>query len=270
MSRRAVPKANPSVRSTEGTPVSRSECLLQLHAVRKAFGGVAANDGIDLVVNAGAIVGLIGPNGSGKTTLFNGVTGLAGFDSGRVIFDGHDIASLGAAAIARSGLLRTFQQAGVYSGLSCLQSMLVSRDRRGETLAAMWRKPDPGEQMRALELLDTVGLRPAKHQLAGDLSYGQRKLLEFAMAMMHKPRLLLLDEPTAGVSPTLIPLLVAQLRAANARLGVTLLVIEHNMQVIMDLAQEVYCLAQGRVLASGSPAQVRADARVVQAYLGGA
>lgn len=246
------------------------EPLLQLHAVQKHFGGVRANDGVDLEVPAGAIVGLIGPNGSGKTTLFNVVTGSIAPDSGRIRFDGRDITGLGPASTARMGLLRTFQQASVYAGMTCLQCLLVSHRRAAEPLATLWKQPGAHDCDRAMELLALVGLAGKAGQLAGELSYGQRKLLELAMALMNQPRLLLLDEPTAGVSPALIPELVQHLRHANAALGITLLVIEHNMPVVMELAQHIFCMARGRVLASGTPAQVRADDRVLQAYLGAA
>ena len=244
--------------------------LLALKAVHKHFGGVRANDGVDLEVPAGRIVGLIGPNGSGKTTLFNVVTGSAPADRGQVCFDGHDVTGLRPAQMARLGLLRTFQHAGVYAELSCLDNLLASRPRAAEPLRALWQRPPAADRDRAHALLAQVGLQAKASQQAGALSYGQRKLLELAMALMGQPRLLLLDEPTAGVSPAFIPELVERLRQANAALGITLLVIEHNMQVIMDLADQVHCMARGRVLASGTPAQVRADERVLEAYLGGA
>lgn len=247
-----------------------SEPLLQLRGVRKQFGGVRANDGVDLDVPTGAIVGLIGPNGSGKTTLFNLVTGSLAPDSGQILFAGRDITELGPAPTARLGLLRTFQQVSVYAGMTCLQCLLASGRRTAEPLSALWRRPAAADAQRAAELLALVGLTSKAGQLAGELSYGQRKLLELAMALMNQPKLLLLDEPTAGVSPALIPDLVRHLRHAHSALGVTLLIIEHNMPVVMDLAQHIYCMAHGRVLASGSPAQVRTDERVLQAYLGAA
>lgn len=255
--------------TTDAPPASAAP-LLALTAVHKHFGGVRANDGVDLAVPAGRIVGLIGPNGSGKTTLFNVVTGSAPADRGQVSFDGRDITGLRPAEIARLGLMRTFQHAGVYAELSCLDNLLASRSRAAEPLQALWRRPPAPDHDRAHELLAHVGLQAKASQRAGELSYGQRKLLELAMALMSQPRLLLLDEPTAGVSPALIPELVERLRHANAALGITLLVIEHNMPVVMDLADQVFCMARGRVLASGTPAQVRADERVLNAYLGGA
>lgn len=249
-------------------PDASAEPLLQVHAVRKQFGGVRANDGVDLEVPEGAIVGLIGPNGSGKTTLFNLVTGSLAPDGGQIRFAGRDITGLGQARLARRGLVRSFQQASVYAGLTCMQCLMVSSPRSDESLSALWRRPNAEDSQRALSLLALVGLDNKAAQRAGELSYGQRKLLELAMALMSQPRLLLLDEPTAGISPALIPHLVQHLRHVHAVLGVTLLVIEHNMPVLMDLAQHIFCMARGRVLASGTPAQVRADERVLQAYLG--
>jgi branched-chain amino acid transport system ATP-binding protein len=132
----------------------------------------------------------------------------------------------------------------------------------------MWLRPSPAVREAALQRLDFVGLADKHDQLAGELSYGQRKLLEFAMALMTEPKMLLLDEPTAGVSPTMVPELIQRLRRANTELGITLLFIEHNMQVVMALAQHVHCLSRGRLLASGTPEQIRADPRVIEAYLG--
>ena len=248
----------------------RQAPLLQLSAVHKQFGGVRASDGVDLVVPEGAIAGLIGPNGSGKTTLFNLITGSQRPDGGQIRFAGRDITGLGPAPLARLGLLRTFQQAAVYAGMTCLQCLLVSPRRSAESLASLWRPAGDADRQRALALLERVGLAGQAEQLAGELSYGQRKLLELAMALMGQPRLLLLDEPTAGVSPALIPELVDHLRHAHAERGVTLLIIEHNVPVLMDLAEQIVCLARGRVLASGTPAKVRADERVIEAYLGAA
>ena len=244
------------------------DAILQLHQVRKHFDGLAANDGIGFEVPRGAIVGLIGPNGSGKTTLFNGITGAHALDSGRVVFDGQDLQGLGPARTARLGLQRSFQQAGIYEGLDCLANLQVSVSHAGAGLGTLLGRVPRRATERALELLDFVGLADRRAQPAGELSYGQRKLLEFAMALMSAPKMLLLDEPTAGVNPKLIESLVERLRSANATWGVTLLVIEHNMGVVMGLAQQVHCLARGRLLASGTPAAVRADPRVVEAYLG--
>ena len=219
--------------------------LLEVRDVTKRFGGVVANKGVSLTVRQGEIAGLIGPNGSGKTTLFGCITGTHAVDGGDILFEGRSIAHLRPAPIARLGLLRTWQQTRVYGG-----SVPAAPRRKGDDLLAF------------------VGLHEKRGDKAGSLSFGQQKLLEFAMALMNEPKLLLLDEPTAGINPTLINGLIDRLRRANAELGVTLLVIEHNMRVIMNLAHRITCLAHGEVLAEGSPDEVRADTRVLDAYLG--
>jgi ABC-type branched-subunit amino acid transport system ATPase component len=243
--------------------------LLDVRAITKRFDGVLANDAISFSVAPGDLVAVIGPNGSGKTTLLNTLSGQAAADAGSIHFDGQALGGLSPAAIARRGLLRTFQQAAVYDGLTCLQNVQASIDRSGETLAALWRLDRSATEPEALQCLEFVGLAEKHRQLAGELSYGQRKLLEFAMALMGRPKMLLLDEPTAGVSPAMVPEMVARLKRANTELGITVLFIEHNMSVVAELAQQVHCMAQGRMLCSGSPLQVRTDPRVLEAYLGG-
>ncbi|HEX8740454.1 MAG TPA: ABC transporter ATP-binding protein [Casimicrobiaceae bacterium] len=243
--------------------------LLEVRGVSKSFGGVVANRDVSLDVPRGRITGLIGPNGSGKTTLFNSIAGHHPIDCGSIRFDGREISRLRAGRIARLGLIRTFQQTHVYGGLSCLQNLEISTAQSGETLFTMLRAASVQVTGRAEALLEFVGLYAKRHHLAGQLSFGQQKLLEFAMALMNEPKLLLLDEPTAGINPVLINGLVDRLKRANAELGITLLVIEHNMRVIMNLASHIYCFAHGELLAQGSPDEVRHDPRVVEAYLGG-
>jgi branched-chain amino acid transport system ATP-binding protein len=242
--------------------------ILDVRSVSKAFGGLVANKQITLRVPAGAIYGLIGPNGSGKTTLFNSIVGHHAVDAGSIRFQGREISRLRVAQIARLGLLRTFQQTRIYGGMTCLQNMVISVPTAELGWRSMFRKSAAADVRRAEELLRFVGLHEKRHLRARDLSFGQQKLLEFAMALMSAPRMLLLDEPTAGINPTLINGLLEQLRRANAELGITLLVIEHNMRVIMDLAQYIYCLAHGELLAEGPPDRVRQDPRVLDAYLG--
>ncbi len=242
--------------------------LLQVDAVSKSFGGVTANREISLRVAPGAVHGLIGPNGSGKTTLFNCIVGHHPVDAGTVSFDGTRIERMTVPRIARLGLLRTFQQTRVYGAMSCLENMQVSAPHRTAHGGVLLRRVPPAVTERAAALLEFVGLHALRHQPAGSLSFGQQKLLEFAMALMFRPTMLLLDEPTAGINPTLINGMIDRLVRANAELGVTLLVIEHNMRVIMNLATHVYCLAHGRLLAAGTPEEVRRDPRVVEAYLG--
>lgn len=242
--------------------------LLQIQSVRKAFGGVVANHDVSLEVPEGGIVGLIGPNGSGKTTLFNSIVGFHPIDAGSIRFDGREISKLRVPQIARQGLLRTFQQTRIYGGMTCLDNLLISLPQREQSWREIFRKPSPEDGERAEDLLHFVGLHAKRRLLAGDLSFGQQKLLELAMALMAEPRMLLLDEPTAGINPTLIHGLMSRLRRVNEELGITLFVIEHNMNVIMSLAEYIYCLAHGELLAEGRPEEVQTDERVIDAYLG--
>jgi branched-chain amino acid transport system ATP-binding protein len=242
--------------------------VLEVSGVSKSFGGVVANHNITLTVPAGKIVGLIGPNGSGKTTLFNSIVGYHPIDSGSIRFEGRELSTLRVGQIARLGLLRTFQQTRIFGKMTCMQNMLVSVPRARQTWIWMLRRAAPQDERRAEELLQFVGLKTKRFLSAGDLSFGQQKLLELAMALMNQPRMLLLDEPTAGINPTLINGLMNQLRRANREFGITLLVIEHNMRVIMQLAEYIYCLAHGELLAQGEPEQVRKDRRVIDSYLG--
>ena len=242
--------------------------ILEVSNASKAFGGVIANHDISLSVPEGRIIGLIGPNGSGKTTLFNSIVGYHPIDAGGIRFEGREISNLRVPQIARLGLLRTFQQTRVYAKMTCLQNMEISVGQSHEGFADMIARPKPEVVGKAEALLEFVGLFTKRRLRAGDLSFGQQKLLEFAMALMNGPKLLLLDEPTAGINPTLINGLIDRLKRANADRGITLFVIEHNMRVIMNLAEHIYCLAHGELLADGSPEAIRDDQRVIDAYLG--
>jgi len=242
--------------------------LIDVRNVSKSFGGVVANHDISLAVEEGSITGLIGPNGSGKTTLFNSVVGTHPVDAGTIVFQGREIHRLGVQQIARLGLLRTFQQTHIYRAMNCVENMLISVLHRGERYRTMFT-PYPEEiYEKADSLLEFVGLYSKRRLRAGDLSFGQQKLLEFAMALMNEPKVLLLDEPTAGINPTLINGLIDRLKRANSELGITLFVIEHNMRVVMNLAEHIYCLAHGELLAAGSPAEVQSNQLVIDAYLG--
>ena len=243
--------------------------LIEVSDVSKAFGGVIANQEISLDVPEGRITGLIGPNGSGKTTLFNSIVGFHPIDSGSILFEGREISKLRVQQIARLGLLRTFQQTRIYSNMNCVDNMLISLSHRNESFSDMFATYPPEVADRAESLLEFVGLYSKRRLISGDLSFGQQKLLEFAMALMNEPKVLLLDEPTAGINPTLINGLIDRLKRANQELGMTLFVIEHNMPVIMGLAEHIYCLANGQLLAQGPPEEIQNDQRVIDAYLGG-
>ncbi len=242
--------------------------MIECEGVSKAFGGVIANNEITLEVPEGRITGLIGPNGSGKTTLFNSIVGYHPIDAGSIKFEGREISDLRVQQIARLGLLRTFQQTRIYSKMNCVANMLISVPHRTQTYRAMFSKYPPDVTERAEDLLEFVGLYEKRFLISGNLSFGQQKLLEFAMALMNEPKVLLLDEPTAGINPTLINGLIDRLKRATSELGVTLFVIEHNMPVIMGLADNIYCLANGRLLAHGPPEKIQNDQRVINAYLG--
>lgn len=245
-----------------------SSALLDVNTVSKSFGGVKANKDISLSVPEGKIIGLIGPNGSGKTTLFNSIVGYHPVDSGSIRFENKEITKLLVPDIARLGMLRTFQQTRIYDGMTCIQNMQISAPLSEQKLSHVFR-PFPKQEMQRIDdILAFVGLHSKRHLLAGDLSFGQQKLLEFAMALMAEPKLLLLDEPTAGINPTLINGLIDRLKVANKELGITLFIIEHNMRVIMNIADHIYCLAHGQLLADGPPETIQNDQTVIDAYLG--
>jgi branched-chain amino acid transport system ATP-binding protein len=245
-----------------------SEATIEVENVSKSFGGVIANNGVSLKVPRGSITGLIGPNGSGKTTLFNSIVGYHPIDSGSIRFEGREISRLRVQEIARLGLLRTFQTTRIYGKMSCLQNMLISIPHHKASFFDMFAREQRDAAEKAGKLLGFVGLYAKRHLRAGSLSFGQQKLLEFAMALMNEPTVLLLDEPTAGINPTLINSLIDRLVRANTDFGITLFIIEHNMRVIMNTATQVYCLAHGELLASGVPSEIQRDQRVIDAYLG--
>ena len=242
--------------------------ILEVNNVSKSFGGVKANVDISMSVDKGKIVGLIGPNGSGKTTLFNSIVGTYPIDQGSIKFNDKEVSELPVPVIAKLGLLRTFQQTRIYGKLNCVENMLISHKASDESLVKIFSQIPKNLTEKAENLLSFVGLYQKRKLRAGDLSFGQQKLLELAMALMNEPEMLLLDEPTAGINPTLINGIIDRLIKVNQDFGITLLVIEHNMRVIMNLAQKILCLAHGELLAEGLPEQIKNDQRVVDAYLG--
>ena len=242
--------------------------ILEINNVSKSFGGVNANVDVSMSVEQGSIVGLIGPNGSGKTTLFNSIVGTHPIDKGSIKFIGTEVSELPVPVVAKLGLLRTFQQTRIYGKLNCVDNMLISHKPENDGVFSVFSKMPPELNEKAENLLNFVGLYQKRKLRAGDLSFGQQKLLELAMALMNEPKMLLLDEPTAGINPTLINGIIDRLIKVNNEFGITLLVIEHNMRVIMQLAQSIFCLAHGQMLANGTPDEIKKDKRVIDAYLG--
>ena len=244
--------------------------LLEIEDVHKAFGGLKALSGASLAVEQGTIAGLIGPNGSGKTTLFNVVTGYERPDRGVVRLRGEPIGGLGPDRVFARGLGRTFQLSRIFSPLTVLENMLVATQRREAWLRGVFRGAgSEAERSRARELLAFVGIAELAALPAGNLSYGQRKLLELAYVLVADPDVLLLDEPAGGVNPTLVNQIADRIRELN-RAGKTFLVVEHDLGFVMDLCATVTVLDQGRSLCTGAPEDVRRDPAVLDAYLGGA
>lgn len=221
-----------------------------------AFGGLLALRGVDVLIEEQQLVGLLGPNGSGKTTLFNCITGIERRDAGRVVFNGERIDGLKPYEIARKGIGRTFQVIRVFPELSALENLLVVT--RGGLADA---------EARALELLRFVKLEELRNEYAGNLSYGQQKLVEFVRVLMRDPTLILLDEPAAGVNRTLLNDLLDAVRRLRDQ-GRTVLLVEHDMKVVMGLCETVFVLDHGEKIAEGQPGVIQTDERVIEAYFG--
>lgn len=248
--------------------------LLVAGGLVKQFGGLLAVNNAAIEVANGSITGLIGPNGAGKTTLFNLLSNFIRPDKGKVLFDGEPIQTLQSHEIAQRGLVRTFQVARVLSRLSVLENMLLATQKQsGERFWGTWFRykqilmEERQQRERAMTILESIGLAHMANEYAGALSGGQRKLLEMGRALMTNPKLILLDEPAAGVNPTLINQICDRILTWN-REGMTFLIIEHNMDVIMSLCDRVWVLAEGRNLAVGTPAEIQTNAEVLEAYLG--
>ncbi|ANN79941.1 ABC transporter ATP-binding protein [Bordetella flabilis] len=231
------------------------ENILLVENVRKSFGGRVALDGASLEIAKGSITGVIGPNGSGKSTLFNIVAGTLSPDAGRVVFDGKDLAHSSPAEICRRGLGRTFQISRLFSELTVLENLVVIAHGLSDADAVQ----------RALELLDFLEITPLRDKWGAELSYGQRKLVEIARALMLAPRVMLLDEPFAGINPRLQNRIVEHLQALRQQ-GLTLFFIDHEMRIVLEICDDLYVLAQGQIIAHGDAAAIRADDRVKEAY----
>ena len=255
-------------------PVAPVVPALELQGVRRAFGGVRAVDGVSFAVAAGTVHGLIGPNGSGKTTVINLVSGLLRADAGRIAVDGHTITNLAAHRIAGRGVARTFQNIRLFPELSALHNVLVGqhRQRRASLLARLCLLPAAQAEQRAADqkasvLLERVGLGARAAEKARNLSYGEQRRVEIARALATSPRVLLLDEPTAGMNPVEVRAVAALIRQAAAA-GHAVLLVEHNVRLVMDVCDHLTVLNFGKVIADGVPAQVAREAAVIAAYLG--
>jgi branched-chain amino acid transport system ATP-binding protein len=252
-----------------------STAVLSVRDIRKTYRGVTALDAVSMEVPRGSITGLIGPNGSGKSTLFDCICGFQTCDTGQVALDGRNLARLTPQAIARQGLRRTFQQLRVFPELSLRDNLLTAAQSVPgfSYLSELLRLPqvrahEQSLRQRAAAVLDEIQLTRLAGAPAGGLSYGQKKLLELGMALMSEPKILLLDEPMAGVNPTLIEALKQELLRVRQR-GVALLIVEHNLKLVFEICDHIYVLDRGRILAEGAPAAIAGDERVMASYMGG-
>lgn len=240
--------------------------MLEIKGLNKSFGGIQAVQDCSFQVEEGTIVSLIGPNGAGKTTVFNLVTGLLSIDSGDIRFEGKKLNGLQPHQITRQGISRTFQITRDLQELTVLENMVVQSQVRGfrDMLGTSMLIE---EENRAMELLSFVGIAHLADEKSKNLSYGQKKLLEFASVLMPRPRMIMLDEPAGGVNPTLLESIIDRIMELNQK-GITFLIVEHNMDLVMKISNRVVCMAYGTVLANGTPAEIQGNARVLEAYLG--
>jgi len=248
--------------------------ILRVTDLRKAYAGVHALDGVSFDVAAGSITGLIGPNGSGKSTAIDCVSGFQKLDGGQVVLAGIDITGRPSHLIARAGLMRTFQTVRIYERLSLRDNLAIAAQQFDEATfvdeffrTRRYREAVEASEMRARELVELIGLRKYYEIETGILSYGQKKLVALASALMPRPKIVVLDEPVAGVNPSRIREIEEALRQLN-RAGETFLIVEHNVEFITNLCHQVIVLEQGRKLTEGTAAEIHTDSRVLEAYLG--
>ena len=247
-----------------------AEIVLTVQSVSKSFGALAALDGVSFDVRAGEVFSVIGPNGAGKSTLFNVIAGLHVPTSGRIVFGGGEITGLAPEVINRRGLAKTFQITNIFPGISVYDNVRVAAESRvsmSGRLPSLWRVPDV--EAPVMDLLGAFGLSTRRDELAQNLSHGEQRYLEICLALATEPTLLLLDEPTAGMTPGETKDATALIRQIAQSRGLTLLLIEHDMSVVMGISDRVAVLHFGRKIAEGPPEVIKTDAQVIDAYLGG-
>ncbi|EMA08993.1 amino acid/amide ABC transporter ATP-binding protein 1, HAAT family [Haloarcula vallismortis] len=254
--------------SSPATDASGDRAVLRTDGVTKRFGGLTAVDDVDIEIHRGEIVGLIGPNGAGKSTLFNCITGTLTPDEGRVYLQGEDVTDWPEHKIARAGLGRMFQETRIFGDMTVRKNLLLAAQEGGADVSSLMRRPDSSLLARTDELLDYVDLGGLAETRAGRMSFGQQKLLEFAMELMSEPEILLMDEPAGGINPSMLGNLIEYIRNANEEQESTIFLIEHNMDFVMDIADRIYVLAHGERIANGTPEEIQNDQRVLDAYLG--